>query len=199
MLLRGVGKSPAFVDPLAAYLVYDTFTDTNGVTLANHTPDKDTVGTGWLANVGGGFTIQGNALDCNGANDQFASIDCGAVAASVKVASLVVGNDNGLIARSSSGQSCIMVEWAAGRDAIELYTVNPGYTGIGSYAQAITAGDAKVNFELRYSGNSLTVLDNGTSRVTATNALNNTLTRVGVFGYSEGGTAGWDTLTAMAI
>jgi len=49
---------------LINYLVFDTFTDTNGTALVDHTPETDVVGNGWLtaSYYGDGLTIQDNAI-----------------------------------------------------------------------------------------------------------------------------------------
>lgn len=67
---------------LMTTLVQDTFTDTNGVDLTSHTPDVDSVGTGWayftlVTAVGANeIEIQGNALQISTSN-KGAVIDIG--------------------------------------------------------------------------------------------------------------------------
>ena len=62
-LLVGVIADSGFViDPyrfVSPYLVQDTFTDSNGTALADHMPDVDVVGDGWIAR-NGNADIQNN-------------------------------------------------------------------------------------------------------------------------------------------
>ncbi len=53
--------------PAAGFIVQDTFTDTNGVLLENHTPDVDTVGGGWEV-PDHPWTVQSNAARGNDGN-----------------------------------------------------------------------------------------------------------------------------------
>jgi len=62
----------------ATILVEDTFTDTNGVLLSAHTPDTDTVGSGWIVEQGTPVIVD-NKVEANGVDTTFirCSIDSG--------------------------------------------------------------------------------------------------------------------------
>jgi len=59
------GAGPSAADPYSEYLVYDTFTDDDAVAIADHTPEKDVVGTGW-EEYGGSPTISSNTVLADG-------------------------------------------------------------------------------------------------------------------------------------
>lgn len=55
--VHGTARFPP--DPYADYLIYDSFLDINDTPLADHAPEKDTMGEGWIEGYGS-WTIQGN-------------------------------------------------------------------------------------------------------------------------------------------
>lgn len=67
--LTGAGPS-AGVDPYAAYLFYDSLTDSNGTEPDAHTPEKDSSENGWTeVDTGDLIDIQSNALHIECSND----------------------------------------------------------------------------------------------------------------------------------
>lgn len=64
-------------DPYADYLVYDTCTDDDATPLPNHTPEKDVIGGGYAA-ILGGMTIQNDTIQSPaGVAEKIIAIDCG--------------------------------------------------------------------------------------------------------------------------
>lgn len=198
--LTGGGPSGA-ADPYAAYLIYDEFTDTNATAIGDHTPDKDIEAGGWTATRGTGFTIQSNSLDCNGAADQITEIDSGVAAVKSIVGTLIAGGYAGAIARDDG--TATLAGWLGssvpGDNKLIIFEMNGAYVERASYSQVHTPGDSFTNFELRCTGDTITLHDNGTQRVTYSSSTFNTQTYCGVFGYGEDGTANYDNYSVIAI
>jgi hypothetical protein len=75
-------------------LVFDTFTDTNGTSIEAHTPDIDTVGSGWINFGAATLEIESNQLVAVGASTSHsATIDAGVAGVTV-MADMVMDNDN---------------------------------------------------------------------------------------------------------
>ena len=190
----------AGINTLASFLVRDTFTDTDNVALANHTPDTAPGGSAWANIIGTGVTIQGNKASCSGANDQLVEIDSGDADVDVICASMTLGQNSGLVARGTgTGLNCILALFDAVADEYAIYACQGAYTKIASAAAVLTPGDILTNAELKVTGTSIEILVNGVSKVTATSSVHQTQTRIGLFGYGEDGTAKWDGLTVAAL
>lgn len=84
-------------DPL---LVSDTFTDSNGTALTAHTPDIDTVGSGWV-NQSGTYQIDSNAAHREtGPTGSVVAIDAGNADVTVK-SDISAKTTSGIVARLS--------------------------------------------------------------------------------------------------
>lgn len=72
----GIGSATATVTT-PAYILEDTFTDTNGTLLTSHTPDIDIVGGGWAGS--NHFDIQSNkaTIAAGAVGNQFVGVDIG--------------------------------------------------------------------------------------------------------------------------
>src|SRR3990167_7120201 len=75
----------------AAYLIEDTFTDTDNVTLPNHVPDTAPGGSSWASPIGFGWKISDNKAVCPGGNDQQVMIDSEVADVDVVLASVTLG------------------------------------------------------------------------------------------------------------
>jgi len=150
--LLGTSTPVAADEPV--YLVQDTFTDSDGVLLVNHTPDIDTVGGGWFGATQ--VVINSNKAKCNINNDlYFVFID-------PNISDLVVkANINqriGIVARASGDANL----WLLGANGATLQrllerTSNSWYVrSTTSYADVV---DAPVVFTLN--GTSITSTYNG--------------------------------------
>lgn len=95
-LIFGVASQGGSGPPATSFDVQDTFTDTNGTLLTAHTPDTDTVGTGWAGS--GDFEIQSNVAEFVGAgSDAFIGIDAGVTTGTYEVTiTRTSGNWHGL-------------------------------------------------------------------------------------------------------
>ena len=109
----------ADADPYAAYLVYDTFTDDDAVTLPNHTPEKDTEAGGWQA-FNGTFDVTSNRsyLDTAGGGQEVAAIDVGTAEHTVECKFHFQDSataDGGMVCRGSDNDNYWMLATVAGQ------------------------------------------------------------------------------------
>jgi len=183
-----------------AYLIEDTFTDTDNVTLPNHVPDTAPGGSSWAIPIGGGWKISGNKAVCPGANDQQVMIDSGAADVDVVLASVTLGAELGVFLR---GSGAALNGWllicSCARDAYEIYRMDGAYNLVASAAATLTPGDILTNLEFKASGTSIEALVNGVSKVSTTSAVYQAQTQIGLFAYADDGTAKWDGLTVAAL
>lgn len=152
--------------------VEDTFTDTNGTALTSHTPDTDTVGSGWVLKRGDGPTIQGNVLTDLVATSvvEVVAIDTGQTNGEVSV-DIVVGTGGtnavpGLILRTTNatGAANIVgyIAWL-NRSTDELVLSryeSETATPLDTASVTIDAGDA-VTLTATMLGDSITVVATG--------------------------------------
>ena len=185
-----VGK---VTDPYADYLVYDSFTGSDGTALTAHTPEK--APGAWTNYNTNPWTIQGNkAATGGGASRQNMAIESGG--ADVVITGDVLAQQTSLVSRLSDTTHLCFCLAHATADQIRLYTDNAGFAVIGSAAKVYTAGDP-VSFIYAVNGNAHSAQD-GAVTATATSAFNNTATKHGL--WADTNTAGWtvDNFTVSA-
>ncbi len=146
-------------DPYAAYLVYDTFTDTNGTALSDHTPDKRPSSNAW-ASLRGTWQVQSNRGKLTtsvGDGQNVIVIDAGDADVTVE-AQLVTGAagdaDSGVIVNAVdvdnywlftllAGGSCVLYEHTAGGFTARGGAGAFAWTAGNTYAvEVVTSGDS---------------------------------------------------------
>jgi len=137
-VVRRIAKCKDGPDPYAAYLVYDTFTDDNAVAIADHTPEKDTVGNGW-SSYGGAATISSNTVLADGLS-KF-KIDVGSanviVTFSIKPTAASYARAE---CRYSAESDKISVLIRQDINSVTAYYYDPAATQIGTKSWSPTAG-----------------------------------------------------------
>lgn len=160
--------------------VEDTFTDTNGTALTSHTPDTDTVGTGWEA-VTNLFDIQSNKATTNSGSDNVAVIDSGQADCTIRVTAnydtsnkypaimfRVTDADNMWYAQNTNQLTFEMVERTGGSNTSRA-SVSKSFSGGVDY-----------DYDVILSGNSITAHIDGGSEITYSSAVRNTVTKHGI-------------------
>lgn len=144
----------AAADPYADYLVYDTFTDSNGTTLAAHVPEKAPLGSSWAA-YPSAYTIQGNmAATPSAADRQYQAIDAGA--ADVVVECDVVfpspAKSIGLVGRLQDATHCWFYIIHSALVA-RIYTDNAGFTQVAQSTGFTAVAGQTYRFRVETSAN----------------------------------------------
>ena len=144
----GIGGQPwgwkgggGIVDPLAAYIVFDTFTDVDGTLLTAHVPEKDALGLGWQP-YPTSYTIQGNkAASPIQAGRQYNAIDAGQADLTMEcdVTFPNPAKTVGLIGRLQSAQVCWFYVIHSSL-AAQIFKDNAGFTMIASSAAFAVPG-----------------------------------------------------------
>jgi len=190
----------AGTDPYADYLVYDSFTDTNGVLLANHTSEK---GGPWT-DATSTWTIQSNTCLATNTSEseKYAFITA---AANIDMSyTMDVGagglSESGLCYRYASGTQFWVVYLHGGEDKVKLLKrVGGDWTNVGEAAQAVTAG-TPILVRVTVDGDDLhTVYCNGVQKVQVTDNYSNTATTVALRVYFNGENTIVDSLTVAAL
>lgn len=129
-----------------ATLVNDTFTDTNGTALEDHTPDTDSVGWGW-GNLTGTWDIQGNKAQPDGVTSAWnhVVIQSGDANATVEVDLTVAGGATSavrMLVRAIDSTNFWAIENQTGTDTLQIYEVLAGVpTSRDSGAATMDAGN----------------------------------------------------------
>lgn len=175
-------------------LVLDLFVDTEGTALASHTPDIDTVGTGWTEVVSG-ITIESNRASDNQADRQ-AVIDAGVADCRIRV-DLVANSVNftGIIFRYQNSTNFLI----AGADTIfSRVAIWKNVAGVftnlaGNTTPAIPQGTAGT-LDVRLLGSNIKLLWDGVEYLDITETTGQSETEHGL--YEDGDTwsadATWD-------
>ena len=148
--------------------ILDTFTDTNGVLIQNHTPDIDSVGTGWEL-LNGSIDIQSNrGRMISGSTNDVAVIDCGEADVIITVKGNFSDSGNGsvgIVTRAVDASNhwlCIIRSftpnpwtWTIYRNVAgswtEMTTAQVGVTGSGTLTDLllrVTTNDESIRFEI---------------------------------------------------
>jgi len=158
----GIFESALFSGMAGARQFYDSFTDTNGVDLRDHTPDIDSGGLGWVRGSAASSTVPLQILSnkAAGAGVQNPGYLADVGLSDCKVSGLVSlpdnnGNRFGLLARNGGLGAYQSFEGSAlsvtGRaDLFEDTTIRATQTGLGA------TGWTSVPFEITLSGTSVT-------------------------------------------
>lgn len=169
-----------------AIYISDTFTDTNGTAIASHTPD---VGGAW--NTSGGITIQSNQLICGQFNSghpynsttSMASADY-EVLADVVWSVAADGNADmaGVIGRFNTAASdyyCAYYNTTGASWHLSKF-ISGGETSLGTSAMTYVQGQTHA-LTLRMQGSTITMLVDGTSLVSVTDATLTLKQNVGIY------------------
>jgi len=164
-------------------LFQDSFTDTNGVLLQNHTPDIDSVGGGWLA-LSGIADIQSNQASRTIACHY--RFDLGVADHKISGEFSVSNANQGPLLRVQDDTHF----WYAvyNGSTLELYENNAGYTLRASSAVGAAVVPPYV-VEAEATGNNISALGRGVDSLNFTSALFNTETHGGLRMNSAGDTA----------
>lgn len=151
------GSGAGLYDP---YLVYDTFTDTNGTALASHTPEK-----------GGPWTLSGGVIDVQSNAAKYAS-GAAHVVGTVPVttangymqATLVDGatREYGVIINAQSSTESWMA-WRSGPNSVILYERSGG-----SFTNRGTAVATPATLKIEANGDTIKVYGNGVEIISYT-------------------------------
>ncbi len=173
----------------------DNFNRANGTPLG--TPSDG--GSDWVADIsGGGITF---GINSNQAYDDFdaggnivSSLEASSAKVEVQVTLSTFGDQMGLSARVTDGSNYLYVRGFSGEGYVLRKTEAGSSSTIGTpYATTPADGDI---IKLVCDGNNIEVFINGVSRITATEAFNNTATRHGLWAFNAYVTsARWDNFT----
>ncbi len=169
-----------------SYAVYDNFVDANDVTIDNHIPDRDKVGTGWIwAGTSGGhlWEIQNNQLEDpnNGPGEQNCMIDTGLSDFTMEA----------FVTREANGSIPWQIFRATGVNANQWFFFYHGtafewrlYKYEGSYvnmlALAEPANSDMVRLKVVCLGDDIECFVNGVSKLALTHTYNNDKTFAGI-------------------
>lgn len=157
MLKVGVG---GVADPYAAYYLYDTFTDTNGVSIASHTPEK-----------GGPWTLSGGVIDIQSNRAKLAS-GAGHVVGTVPVATAngymqatlvdAATREYGVIINVQSSTEA-WIAWRSGASNVILYERSGG-----TFTNRGTVVATPVTLKIEANGDTIKVYGDGVEIISYT-------------------------------
>lgn len=175
-----------------AVLVQDTFTDTNDTTLTNHTPDIDTVGSGWVARLGSA-KIYGNKATNPSAGATFTTINANESDVDIE-ADFYTANPN----TNLNIQVGFMLRWADSSNfLIARYKwENQFVLDISKWVNGVESSLGSTSYSWPYNTtHTLRVVANGPSiklyvddveKISVTESFNQTETDHGIFIASQG-------------
>jgi len=182
----GVGNA---ADPYAAYLVYDTFTDTNATALADHTPDKDTEAGGWAVRAGT-WEVNNNRGNVSAvAGTATAVINCGVanvvVTTTAKAPNGAGVDVSGIVVREADINNMILSRLRPKIDTVDVYSVIAGgWASLGSVAFDSTRG---TDYELEFSygaGGAWSYSVDEIEKLSGTNNILGTNTNIGLLQHN---------------
>ncbi len=162
--------------------VEDTFTDTNGTELVDHTPDTDTEGGGWSSRTA---TTDGGRIQANVYENEHTSregqflIDAGVADCVVRM-TLNLGDNtqSGMYVRYSDSSNFWQIRVRDDTQQVILYRVVAGSFNADDTQSATIANNTDYDMVCTLSGNSVSCDVAGVT-VSATNSHNNTATSHG--------------------
>ena len=179
-------------------LLYDTFTDGNGTSLAAHTPDVSVMGQGWTGYVSGSSIVSNMVTSGIYSNNGAPVINVGTTnyTASVTIRLNASGSvsPRGLVVRgNAAGNDYYIVALNQGTSLFEI--VDQAGTTLASTSYPVATG---VDYDLRASvyGSTITATLNGANSIT-TNSATKTGTYVGTWGRYYGDF--FDTLLVLPV
>lgn len=169
-------------DPYADYLVFDSFTDSNGTLLTNHVPEKKPAGATWSAEAGT-WEIQSNrARQTAVVPEGRALIETGEANVSVQ-ATIYFGSTGyapGVLLRGTDGDNLLMAMANKASGAAEIYKrEGAGWAQIASTAGHTWADGDIIKFTAD-EDDLLSMYQNDVLLTSVTNAFNNTATKAGL-------------------
>jgi hypothetical protein len=183
-------------DPLAGYLVYDTFTGANGTILPDHPPDKAPAGSAWINLVGvWGISANKAISSTPAAAANTSCIDAGAadvvVECDLNMANAIYA---GQIVRASASNDYIEVQLALNEDLLYVITNVLGTRTVIANPALTVQANTSYHIKTTLSGTSIKVSVDGVELVDTTSAVNQTDTLHGLFQWDVYG-ATWDNFT----
>ena len=182
----------------AGPIIYDTFTDTDGVSLDAHTPDTNSPGNPWVE-LNGVWEISSNRVIFNAApNWSQAVIDAEMADLTVEAVCRLTGTyGGGLIVRLSDDNNFWLLQIDNNSDTLILYEINGG--GATNRAQAAVSIAINTDYAVKMttSGTTITAWLDGANEISYNSAtFNQTSTRVGL--AQNSGQAVFDDFTVTA-
>ena len=182
--------SPSFQHEALNLIFRDRFTDTNGTSLANHTPEKNTGTAGWSVAVGTA-TVDSNAADVGTATPDIAVVTLGVANYTVRcLMTLNAANRFGVILRYATTTSFVFIEGSGDVNQLQLRTRDAA--GYNTISQTTFTWSGAVQLVARLDGSSVSATIGGTT-LTGTITEAQTAGGVGIWAWS-GDTADWDDL-----
>lgn len=168
------------LDPLADYLVYDTFTETSDTALASHAPEKDSEGGGWAVTAGTWTVREASDDVATGQTTAAGYIDAGTDNVDITCSfTLAASGDAGIIYRYQDIDNLMLAFLDNTNNQIHLYKkVSAGWTSLGSTAMTLSGTTYVLRVTVDSSDDHEIFVD-GVSKVTVagdgTNAGNNNI------------------------
>ena len=176
-------------------IIFDTFTDANGTSLDAHTPDTDTVGTGWAV-VTSTYTVESNKADASGSGST-AIIDAGTGEVDITATINGISNDRlGIHYRCNDGLG-VEDAWVYDTSKTQSRFVETIGSGGNVRATLVVSLSDSTDYTMRIvaTGGSHTGTIDGVNEITTTNTNQQAQTWVGIKGR---GTDTHDDYTVVA-
>jgi hypothetical protein len=187
-------------DPYTSYVLYDSLEDTNGTAITDHTPEKDTAGSGYQDGIGGGeFTITDNKVTLESGDAGYNTdwiptglADC-TVRCNIKIGDVVA---NGLIVRASAGNDNLEIILDAANDRVRLYSNTSGSrTELKTVTSVSLDTTSTYAIKVTLDGSAVSLYVDGALKLSHTTTHNQTDHGVGFWQWDGSTTGRWDTLT----
>ncbi len=183
--------------------VSDTYTDTNGTLITSHTPNVDVSGAGWQNDLNAPqFVIQSNKIVMATAfgSQIYTTVDSQHADITLTTDITVPGASTyiqGVLFRftDTSNYWQTFLRYDGGSPYIQMVAVCGGSAVVNDSSTTISlAGGATTTLTITTSGNTVTAAVTGGEHGSWTNSCQNTATRVGITGYTDGSYAAgtWD-------
>ena len=171
---------------------YDTFTDTDGVSLTSHLPNTDESGLGWYA-LNGTWDIQDNQARCSDATAAYRAVVMDAATPNVTLTCKLAamnGNTN-IIGRVLDGSNHLQINIYPGGGTMQI-AKRDGGTVTTLVSTSYTASDGDI-VKVEFNGTTVTVYINNVQKLTTITTFMQYCT---LFGFSKPGVSGtvqrWD-------
>ena len=188
-----VGVGNAAVDPYAAYLVYDTFTDDDDTALASHTPDKDSAGNGWVDD-NAGFQVSSNQAHSTTTGKNCSTIDTGNanvdIRTTITIKETAVNEQGGIMFRADDFDNGIFLRFSPLSTPSSLTLTKRAAASETELAQVNWSPSVDDVVEMKIIADDddlLTGYLDGVEKLSNTNTYNNTNPSHGLYGYHAAG------------
>lgn len=178
-------------------LLYDTFTDANGTTLASHGMN---IGGGWTASPNGlncgaiiQSTVQSNHAQPGGGFYSISTANAGVANCIASIDALVPNASNyvgGLVFRYSDCANYwfLTIQRASGGTPyMQIVEVQGGVETSRASVNVPGATNTTLNIKVTLNGNSIVALAGTGETTNYTSSFNNTATKFGIWGYDDSG------------